>query len=599
MFDSTTTQLQRMGAAGSDQPAITPPRNQAMPFMFEIQDDNGALVEVDGITARYTLPINPETYRIAYAPRANVTMTQSGAFEDVIGLSLPRINMQGTWGYVGPFGQDRWDDFKEMEKNFLLFYEKYGTFGLNSKPVKDPWLKSKRICFFNFTDKDYFVVQVNKFEVLRNIQRRFLYQYDIQMTVLQRLAPTKYIDAVDDYFSAVPVKPDAATEVTFASIISGIMKFMSDIVDLVSAVKADIANLVQQVAAVRAGISAFINAPFALLKSVVAGIDSIIKIVNSLATIPDEIHYNLLEVKRDILALSLRPDLFFATDTTTSSSSYTKSPVMVGDSMESLAFRTMNDGRKWDQIASANNLEHPYLADDVYSAFTPILETGALSAAAAIADTKLILSGLQPTAGEVLLLVNGQTWEAATVESYNSLVAAIVSPLKNDFPAGTTVTRHVRALKVLLPGDSAKIPQTAGQSRAIAKSDVDRLFGTDEMLNADGEHAGSGGSTTTLSGYDNLLMQLQHRLNTRRGELAALGHPTYGCNLSDIIGKISTDFWYERAIFEAETAILEDPRVQSIRNAQFTVDSTTVFLTGDIIPIGESTPSPLRITVGG
>ncbi len=50
---------------------------------------------------RFVLPINPESYEIAYPPRSSVTHTKAGAFVERTGLGLPRIRMQGTFGLYG------------------------------------------------------------------------------------------------------------------------------------------------------------------------------------------------------------------------------------------------------------------------------------------------------------------------------------------------------------------------------------------------------------------------------------------------------------------------------------------------------------------
>src|SRR6266571_3963613 len=70
-------------------------RDQKLPYMFETVDAQGNPLE------QYILPINPESYDLSHSTRTNVTQTLGGAFEDNTGLGLPRISMQGTFGYLG------------------------------------------------------------------------------------------------------------------------------------------------------------------------------------------------------------------------------------------------------------------------------------------------------------------------------------------------------------------------------------------------------------------------------------------------------------------------------------------------------------------
>ena len=125
-------------------------RDQRLPFMFETTGIQTAGAQANRYqpSSEYVLPINPEMYRIAYPTRANATQTIGGAFQDNIGLGLPKISMQGTFGYlgnqVGGHGmtlgskvKDAWEMFIELEQTFMLFYQRFGTYTLRGEKVDE------------------------------------------------------------------------------------------------------------------------------------------------------------------------------------------------------------------------------------------------------------------------------------------------------------------------------------------------------------------------------------------------------------------------------------------------------------------------------
>ena len=124
------------------------------------------------------------------------------------------------------------------------------------------------------------------------------------------------------------------------------------------------------------------------------------------------------------------------------------------------------------------------------------------------------------------------------------------------------------------------------------------MMGIDEQIVDGYQSPEATGDIAIIAGYDNLIMQLEHRLNTRIGELAELGHPAYGCNLPDLIGEAGTDYIYERCLHEAEIAILSDPRVDSVRNMKFDIQNTAVYLSCDIIPKHQTSTVSMNILVG-
>ena len=171
--------------------------------------------------------------------------------------------------------------------------------------------------------------------------------------------------------------------------------------------------------------------------------------------------------------------------------------------------------------------------------------------------------------------------------------------MKNSFGLDAIVTRHERVLSVLRPGDKVQIPGTRTGGPAIIGNAADfasQLYGTDEFLDADGlADDDRAGEVATVSGFANLEMQLRHRLMTLRGELAALGHPEYGCILPLLIGEIGTDHIYERARLESKICILQDPRVKTVSQVNFIVEGTAIYLEADVQPINQDSPRRMSL----
>ena len=117
----------------------------------------------------------------------------------------------------------------------------------------------------------------------------------------------------------------------------------------------------------------------------------------------------------------------------------------------------------------------------------------------------------------------------------------------------------------------------------------DKLFGTDLRLLRDLERGSSRdeghdlstvrverrpgqffSDLETLSGVDNLKQALLLRFITPAGELASLGHPTYGCRLHELIGQLNTQTTRNRAKLYVLQALGEEPRVKQVLGVEVT-----------------------------
>jgi phage gp46-like protein len=69
-----------------------------------------------------------------------------------------------------------------------------------------------------------------------------------------------------------------------------------------------------------------------------------------------------------------------------------------------------------------------------------------------------------------------------------------------------------------------------------------------------------------LTGIANLSQALLLRFLTQVGELAHLGHPTYGSRLHELIGEPNTETTRNRAKLYALQALAGEPRIASVRS---------------------------------
>jgi phage baseplate assembly protein W len=125
-----------------------------------------------------------------------------------------------------------------------------------------------------------------------------------------------------------------------------------------------------------------------------------------------------------------------------------------------------------------------------------------------------------------------------------------------------------------------------------------RLFGNDLKLYERNEtydlRPDGAGDLGLARGNENIIQALTLRLRVRRGELAALGWPTYGSRLHELIGEPNTGRIHVRLMAYARSAIEEDPRVAEVSEASaLPTGLDTVRLTMEIRLTDQ--PSPLNM----
>jgi phage baseplate assembly protein W len=97
----------------------------------------------------------------------------------------------------------------------------------------------------------------------------------------------------------------------------------------------------------------------------------------------------------------------------------------------------------------------------------------------------------------------------------------------------------------------------------------------------------------TLTGADNLIQALLLRFLTPVGELALLGHPSYGSRLFELIGERNTETNRNRAKMFVLQALAAEPRVKEVRSVRVTqnrADPARIDIGVSLIPIDSDTP---------
>lgn len=73
----------------------------------------------------------------------------------------------------------------------------------------------------------------------------------------------------------------------------------------------------------------------------------------------------------------------------------------------------------------------------------------------------------------------------------------------------------------------------------------------------------------TVSGQANLAQALLNRLHTRRGELAALGHPEYGSRLYQLPGELNNSRMRLLAELYIRECLAQEPRITTVVEVRF------------------------------
>ena len=81
------------------------------------------------------------------------------------------------------------------------------------------------------------------------------------------------------------------------------------------------------------------------------------------------------------------------------------------------------------------------------------------------------------------------------------------------------------------------------------------------------DHAGAPRDLKVATAIDNLTQALANRLKTRRGELAALGHPEYGSRHHELIGEPNVPRTRNLIKLYVLQALRDEPRIEKVLSA--------------------------------
>jgi hypothetical protein len=278
----------------------------------------------------------------------------------------------------------------------------------------------------------------------------------------------------------------------------------------------------------------------------------------------------------------------------TSLVSSSQETVLGNDTIYTIAART---GRDWKEIVALNNLEYPYVTSNPMEALSPV--KAATHAPKVPPKTiTLVIPGISPKQGDVLAFDGGNY--RLDVQSFDGYFTTLAVPAPAGIPTGGTVTLHDKQMAIAIPGQKLLIPGDDSTIRQISHGSEDfesGLYGIDEFLDDDGTMYADRKDIMTLSGMQNLAMQLYHRINTTKGELTELGHPEYGSLVPTYIGKSMTPVWEERILLECRLTVEADPRVKHCDNIKLFNSGTAIFFEADIYPINNQDPIAVSIPI--
>lgn len=133
---------------------------------------------------------------------------------------------------------------------------------------------------------------------------------------------------------------------------------------------------------------------------------------------------------------------------------------------------------------------------------------------------------------------------------------------------------------VLAYGDLIKIPTQ--DAMISAASDPAGVFGIDIKLTA-GAFSVSNGGIDVVEGVANLVQTLRTHIAVDKQEL--MFHPTFGCYVRSLIGRVNNASADQLAAFYVRSALLEDPRVNEVASCVATSVGDQIQVLASVNPI--------------
>lgn len=134
--------------------------------------------------------------------------------------------------------------------------------------------------------------------------------------------------------------------------------------------------------------------------------------------------------------------------------------------------------------------------------------------------------------------------------------------------------------RVLLSGQAIMVP--AAFPSPTGETDPDRVFGVDCLL-VQGELLTEGGDLAVVSGRENLLQAIKHRLATTPGDL--MFHGSYGCYVRTLLGAVNGPSARLLAGQYVRTALAADPRISEVARVGVVASGDEVRVDAEVIPV--------------
>lgn len=105
-----------------------------------------------------------------------------------------------------------------------------------------------------------------------------------------------------------------------------------------------------------------------------------------------------------------------------------------------------------------------------------------------------------------------------------------------------------------------------------------------------------------VEGRNNLAQALLNRLHTRKGELAALGHPEYGSRLYQLMGELNNTRTRTLADMYVRESLAQESRIAEVIHIQVAPPSrgdarTTLAMVITVKLVGDDTPLTLALSL--
>jgi len=566
-------------------------------------------------------PLDPN----AYSGLAGGVAGIAGLFRKPVSKGPAKTLREGAANLTG------WDLYQEFAGMIFQFYELFGTVDdagqdiATKKPAgSDAWnlaatnyykkglnkaattTNKPTLNFYNFTEKQYYQVQINRFVIKRSIQRRLLYQYDLQMTVLGRIAGSADALAVGDgWTKKYAISPPSFNLFQRAlNAFSTISNAVSTLSNLIDDASSTINNIRDAVTGFVGGIDNVAQSSLDLKANATASLSQLAKLGALLPSLYDISGNNQIQVEYRIVedagakvaqALSVALSIDGLPHEFVDMLRKSQREIFVYQANKRLFLPAGNTGVSLGNSASAQDPTKLEVLTGAPANSSMAQGSMALSIPESTLFGTSPLSSVTSAVREVVIRGNDSIETIARDSGADWKDIAALNNL--DYPY--IAQSNPGGLNILIPGEKIKLPGIPVNSlfSGSATGDLNLLlFGVDEYLDEDGlQSFDASGDLRTVGGLDNLTMQLAHRQNTPRGELALLGHPGYGSLLQTYVGKPGLDLWYRRVLLEEESVLLQDPRVASVAKVELTVQGDANLVVADVVLIDETSLSNLTL----